>query len=113
MAKARVQWEINTALLLLNRPILTASSGAQAPTILQGSVPVRAPKAPPGWQVLLDPDSGAWYYNNLTTGESQWVDDGMPNSRSDVHMAATPPRDSATKRPTASPGLGVSRQRND
>ena len=40
MAKARVQWEINTALLLLNKPILTTSSGAQAPTILPRSVPM-------------------------------------------------------------------------
>jgi hypothetical protein len=98
-----------SAMELASQEALSAADLAMMPS----GVPVRAPKAPPGWQVLLDPDSGAWYYNNLTTGESQWVDDGMPTSRSDVHMAATPPRDSATKRPTASPGLGVSRQRND
>ena len=76
-------------------------------------VSVRAPKAPPGWQVLLDPNSGAWYYHNLTTGESRWVDDGMQSSSSDVYMAVTPPRDVASNRHTASPGYAVPRQRSD
>ena len=63
--------------------------------------------------LLLDTNSGAWYYNNLTTSESRWVDDGMPSSSSDVYMAATPPRDVAGKRHTASPGYAVPRQRSD
>ena len=86
-----------------------------------GSQPAqnRAPQVPPGWQVLLDPNSGAWYYNNLQTGESHWMSDGFPPSTSvdtltsSVYMAQTPPRLSlsASKRPISSPGLGLMRQR--